>query len=794
MVKVLIGWVLTAASVFGQGRAIVVDYPVEGSVFPPEITAPTFLWRDGEAATRWRIEVRFGDGSASMRFTVPGERLRLGDIDPRCVSSTNELPKLSPEQAAAHTWIPDAATWTAIKQHSTERPAVITIAGLRGEEAISQGRVTITTSKDPVGAPIFYRDVPLMPSETQKGVIQPLAASAIRLIRWRIRDIAQPSSHTVIEDMPTCANCHSFSMDGKTLGMDLDGPQNNKGMYTLASIRPEMSINTRDVIEWSSSKGPLVGKMRIGFMSQVSPDGQYVVTRVNGLDPDPGQNATGPDYYVANFTNYKFLQVFYPTRGMLAWYSRSTGRLQPLPGAGDRRYVQTSAFWSPDSKYLVFGRAEAQNPYPDGAPLAKFANDPNERQVHFSLYRIPFNEGRGGVAEPVAGAANNGWSNNFPKVSPDGKWIVFVRCRNGQLMRPDSELYIVPFNGGEARRMRCNMTPMNSWHSFSPNGRWLVFSSKSRSPFTRMFLTHIDENGNDSPAILIDNPTEANRAVNIPEFVNIPPGYLRVINVPAVDFYKRIDAAADLMAKGQYQASAAAWKKVLDVEPKDANAHNNLAMALAQTGQLDEAIRHYRKATELKKGFVQAESSLGSALAMKGRMPEAIATLRRAVEMDPNYASAHNNLGLALFQTGQTDDAIVEFRKAAELKPGLVSVHSNLGSALATKGQLSDAIAEFRKSIAIDPRQPKSQFNLGVALSQAGLPAEAIPHLRKAVEIDPNYAQPHYSLADALYASGQTAEAAEQWREGIRLQPGYLPADQLKVVKERIGRVEATNR
>ena len=78
--------------------------------------------------------------------------------------------------------------------------------------------------------------------------------------------------------------------------------------------------------------------------------------------------------------------------------------------------------------------------------------------------------------------------------------------------------------------MRCNTPLMNSWHSFSPNGRWLVFSSKSRSPYTQMFLTHVDENGNDSPAILIENSTAANRAVNIPEFVNVP--YVRLPEDP----------------------------------------------------------------------------------------------------------------------------------------------------------------------------------------------------------------------------------------------------------------------
>ena len=51
--------------------------------------------------------------------------------------------------------------------------------------------MTIRTSKDPVGAPIFYRDVPLMPSETEKGIIKPLAPGAIPLIQWRLRNIGK---------------------------------------------------------------------------------------------------------------------------------------------------------------------------------------------------------------------------------------------------------------------------------------------------------------------------------------------------------------------------------------------------------------------------------------------------------------------------------------------------------------------------------------------------------------------------------------------------------------------------
>jgi Tol biopolymer transport system component len=147
-------------------------------------------------------------------------------------------------------------------------------------------------------------------------------------------------------------------------------------------------------------------------------------------------------------------------------------------------------------------------------------------------------------------------SNSFPKVSPDGRWIVFVQARNGQLMRPDSQLFIVQAKGGEARRMRCNTPVMSSWHSFSPNGRWLVFSSKGRGPYTQMYLTHLDENGNDTPAILIENATAANRAVNIPEFVNVPRGGLVGMEAPAAEYYRIVDGASELMTRKQFAAAA----------------------------------------------------------------------------------------------------------------------------------------------------------------------------------------------------------------------------------------------
>lgn len=741
---VLVG-ILHAGSPAPSLGSITVDYPSEGSIFPPEITPPTFQWRDAEqTATTWRIEVTFTEHGPRIQLWSRGEKMRIGELDRSLVGYVP--PTLSPEQEAGHTWKPDAKTWATITKHSVRSPATVIISGFRSENdslPVSRGHVTIQTSKDPVGAPVFYRDVPLLPpppDQGERGVIKPLPDSVLPKIKWQLRYVSSPESKVMMEGLPTCANCHSISRDGKTLGIDVDGPQNDKGLYGLIPIHKVSSISNEYIIHWSAftEKG---SQKRFGFMSQVSPDGKYVVTSIDV--PGAHGRRVVDRLYNGFYPNYGFGQVFYPTRGVLAWYSRETGKLQPLPGADDPDYVQTSAFWSPDDKYLVYSRAQARDPYFPGQIRSQYANDPNETQVQYDLYRIPFNEGKGGIAERVIGASENGMSNNFPKVSPDGKWIVFVRNKNGLLMRPDSQLYIVPFEGGEERRLHCNQKVMNSWHSFSPNGHWLVFSSKSPSLYTHMYLTHIDENGNDSPAIMIENATAANRAVNIPEFMNVAPGGLAKIEAPATEFYRLFDAAVQLADKKQFDAAVPAWKKALDLDPNDPRGHNNLGVALVETGKTDEAIAEYRKSLELNAASSQT----------------------------------HNNLGSALAEKRSVDEAVPEFEKAVELNPDNAAAHVNLGNALAAKsGRLADAIEQLKKGIDLQPESANGQNGLGVALARAGNLDEAVPHMEKAVSLAPKAADYRYNFGRVLAAKGALPEAVTQFEEAAKLTGMQEPA------------------
>ena len=767
-----------ASNPSGSSRSsITVDYPENGSIFPPEITAPTFLWRDSnESATTWHIDISFPDRFQPVHISTRGERMRIGEIDSRCIADSNRPPALTPQQAAAHTWTPDAETWATIKRHSVGGAATVVITGISGDapsNQVSTGRVDLSTSRDPVGAPIFYRDVPLMPSTGEKGVVQPLAQNALHLINWRVRDIGQPQSRVVLHDMPTCANCHSFSADGKTMGMDVDGPGNDKGLYAVVPVRPLTIIRNEDVVAWNADQA--AGKSRVGFMSQVSPDGQYVLTTFAGPQRDLPSS-----YFVTNFKDYRFLQVFYPTRGILEWYSRATGRRQPLPGADDPRYVQTDGVWSPDGKYIVFARAEAKDPFSKGQKPAVHANDENETQIQYDLYLVPFNGGKGGTPEPIAGASHNGMSNNFPKVSPDGRWIVFVKCRNGQLMRPDSQLYIVPATGGVARRMRCNTSLMNSWHSFSPNGRWLVFSSKSRSPYTQMFLTHIDGEGQDSPAIYVENSTAANRAVNIPEFVNVSSNMLQKIEVPAADFYRVVDDASALWEQGKNSAALVQWRRAVSMQPDDVRAQSGLAIALCVEGDFDQAAAHFLQANRINPSFAgdaRADSYLGlmyrDGLGVPQDYAQALKLLLKAANR--GYAPAQYYLG-AMYSNGQGvsrdyGSSATLYRAAAE--QGYMNAQSALGL-MYRDGQgvpqdFAQAMDWLRK--AAGQGNAQAQYNLGQMYERGqGVsqdPVQALAWYRKAAG---QSLVPALGQLAAMYGRGEGVqqslpEAADWYRK-----------------------------
>ena len=88
--------------------------------------------------------------------------------------------------------------------------------------------------------------------------------------------------------------------------------------------------------------------------------------------------------------------------------------------------------------------------------------------------------------------------------------------------------------------------------------------------------------------------------------------------------------------------------------------------------QLDEAIQQFRRVIDLDPKFAQAHYNLGNALYAKQQRDEAILEFRKAIELDPKQAEAHCNLGLALRDTGELTESLNAYRTGHRLgsQPG----------------------------------------------------------------------------------------------------------------------------
>jgi hypothetical protein len=458
-----------------------IRYPFKKSLFPPEFPAPTFEWNVAvKDFTPWDVSLVTGNNKYSVNATT-----------------RNTL------------WTPGESEWDSIKILSDFGKIYFSVkkSGTEGPSA----RVEFSISHDTVGAPILYRQMPIPFILAEKNL------DSMNFMLINIGSRKKP--HVAMRGFPVCGNCHSFSADGSTIGLDLDAGLRDKGGYFISPIKDTILFNPANYMSWSK----IEKRRTFGLFSKMSPDGRYIVTTVK-------DRVVLKNFPLSPVENVMFSQLFFPVNGHLAVYDRQTGILKELPGADLEEYVQSNASWTPDGKNIIFSRAAAlprdTNIYEinvqDESLIDQFVK--RKKSFKYDLCIIPFNNGNGGKAIPIKGASNNGKSNYFPAVSPDGKWLVFCQAENFMLLMRDSRLFIVPVGGGKARMLNSNLYSMNSWHAWSPNSKWLVFASKGMSPYTDMFLTHIDENGNDGLPVLVSKARVPYKVINYPEFVNRKPG------------------------------------------------------------------------------------------------------------------------------------------------------------------------------------------------------------------------------------------------------------------------------
>ncbi|MCX5784680.1 MAG: tetratricopeptide repeat protein, partial [Elusimicrobia bacterium] len=308
-------------------------------------------------------------------------------------------------------------------------------------------------------------------------------------------------------------------------------------------------------------------------------------------------------------------------------------------------------------------------------------------------------------------------------------------------------LYIMPAGGGGARKMQCNRALMNSWHSWSPNGKWLVFSSKANGPYTQLFLTHIDEQGNDTPPVILERLTSPDRAANIPEFVNTKSGALKIIHEQFIDDMSFARAARQFILSEDYASAAQAALKAQSINPDNSYAHYVLGVALEKQNKFEEAIMQFTEALRLTPNTYEPHNELGLTLAMQAALTEevfraneksrpgtdaigiktqntqamyeqAVLHLKEALRLNPNFTEAYNNLGFTLNAQGEFEKAIPPLTEALRLNPDYVDAHDNMGWALKGMGRLDEAISHFNKALMLDPTYTGARNGLNQTLWQ----------------------------------------------------------------------------
>ena len=156
-------------------------------------------------------------------------------------------------------------------------------------------------------------------------------------------------------------------------------------------------------------------------------------------------------------------------------------------------------------------------------------------EIRYNLCSVDFDPATGSIGsriDTLIFAEGMGRSVSFPKPSYDGRFLVYTLSDYGNfsIWHHEADLWILDLETGESRPMdKANSHDTESYHSWSSNSRWLMFSSRRDDGlYTRLFFTHIDENGQESKPFMLPQKhplhyySYQNRSYNVPEFVTGP--------------------------------------------------------------------------------------------------------------------------------------------------------------------------------------------------------------------------------------------------------------------------------
>ena len=309
----------------------------------------------------------------------------------------------------------------------------------------------------------------------------------------------------------TCVNCHTFQ------------DRHTDNFFFHLRLVDGGTIFVQDGTEVSKRELKAVG---------LSGGCSYAAWRPNSKHVAFVSNKTEQVFHTKSLDRIDVLDSF----GDLYLYDVERNLMTPIVPPGDET-LECFPSWSQDGKTLYY--CSAKNP---GFKTLRTDSEARSteamylvKNIRYDLKRVEYNEETGQFSAPelVFDAAGREQSALFPRLSPDGKLLIFTLTRYGcfPIWYRDSDIWSLDVASGETRRLDEINSPTepDSYHSWSSSGKWMVFSSRrDDGSYTRLYFTHFDETtGKFSKPVMLPqkDPCEtlvSKRSYNIPEFTVEP--------------------------------------------------------------------------------------------------------------------------------------------------------------------------------------------------------------------------------------------------------------------------------
>ena len=214
----------------------------------------------------------------------------------------------------------------------------------------------------------------------------------------------------------------------------------------------------------------------------------------------------------------------------------------------DSTELECFPYWAPDGRTLYYVSAHVGNPttFHNNGGVSVSTQD-----IRYNLYSKPFNpdDRTWGASQILLRADTMKKSVTLPRVSPDGRWLMFTMGNQGifHIWHKDSELYLMDLKNGQFQSIdQINSNDVESYHSWSSSGKWIIFSTRRDDGiYTRLYLSHMSDDGHFSkPFPLPQKDPEFSKkflySFNIPELTVEP---VKVSAKKLASFIKSVDAS-----------------------------------------------------------------------------------------------------------------------------------------------------------------------------------------------------------------------------------------------------------